>query len=108
MFQHLFAEAQHVEIEDMRVATILPPMLRKEVRKPQRKVAAVYLFIIRADRIIRHDKAALHNVNEVGLRVSFQHLEQTAYFERIVKSGTITCVIVSVKLPLCVSMPYKP
>lgn len=83
-------------------------VLREEVCQPHREVAVVRHQIVRADGIIRHDKAALDNVNEVGLRIRFQHLEQAAYFERIVKSGTVTRVIVSVKLRLRVSVSYEP
>ena len=73
-----------------------------------REVAVVCHQIVRADGIVRHDKTALYDVDEVRLRVGFQHLEQSAYFERIVKSRTVTRVIVSVKLRLRVSVPNEP
>ena len=92
----------------MRVPALRPSALREEVCQPHREVAVVCHHIIRADGIVRHNEAALNNIDEVRLRIGFQHLEQTAYFERIVKSGTVTRVIVSVKLRLRVSMPNEP
>ena len=85
-----------------------PSALREEVREPHWKVAVVRQHIVRADRVISHDEATLNNIDEVRLRVGFQHLEEPAYFERIVKSDTVTRIIVSVKLRLRVSVPYEP
>ena len=85
-----------------------PSALREEVRKPHREVAVVCHQIVRADGVIRHDEAAFQDIDEVCLRIGFQNLEQSAYFERIVKNGTVTRVIVSVKLRLRVSMPNEP
>ena len=57
VLHHLFAEAQHVEVQDMRVPIHLSAPLRKEVRRPQRKIAGSLNFVIRAYRIVGHDEA---------------------------------------------------
>ena len=49
------------------MAAVYPAAFRKEVREPQRKIAAADLRVVRADRIVRHDEAALHDVDEIGL-----------------------------------------
>lgn len=92
----------------MRVPALRPSALREEVCQPHREVAVVRHQVIRSDGIVRHDKTALNNIDEVRLRIGFQHLEEPAYFERIVKSRTITRIIVSVKLRLRVSVPNEP
>ena len=57
VLNHLFAKAQHVEVQDMRVPIHLSTPLRKEVRRPQRKIAGSLNFVIRAYRIVGHDEA---------------------------------------------------
>ena len=108
VFQHLFAEAQHVEVEDMRMAAVLSPVLRKEVCQPQREIAAVYLFIVRADRVIRHDKAALHHIDEVGLRIRFKYVKQPVDFECVVENAAVFLQFVAIYLPINIVMPRKP
>ena len=80
VFQHFFAEAQHVKVKNMRVAAFKPSMFREEVRQPHREIAVIRQHIICADRIIRHDEAALNDVNEVRLRIGFQHVEKPVDF----------------------------
>lgn len=62
------------------MAAVYPAAFRKEVREPQRKIAAADLRVVRADRIVRHDEAALHDVDEIGLTA----FEQNAFKEVIV------------------------
>ena len=46
------------------MAAVYPAALRKEVREPQRKITTADLRVIRPYRIVCHDKAALHDIDE--------------------------------------------
>lgn len=108
ILHNLFAEAQHVKVKNMRVAAALTAAFREEVRQPQREITIADLRVVRPYRVIRHDEAALNNVNKVRHRISFQHVEQTADFERVVKVRAVPLAIVPVELPFGIVVLDEP
>ena len=104
VLNHLFAEPQCVEIENVRVSAFRNAF-GKEIRPPHRKVARRGNFVVLAHGIVGHDKTALDDIHEIGKRVSFQHLEQSADFERVVELPAVARYIVAVKLCVGVAIP---
>lgn len=104
VLNHLFAEPQRVEIENVRVPAFRDAF-GKEIRPPHRKVARRGNFVVLAHGIVGHDKAALDDVHEIGKRISFQHLEQPADFERVVELPAVARNIVTVELCIGVAIP---
>ena len=59
------------------MTAVLAAAFREEVRQPQREVAVIQYRVVRADGVVRHDEAALNDVNKVRLRVGFQYVENS-------------------------------
>lgn len=104
VFNHLLAEPQRVEVENVRVSAFRNAF-GKEIRPPHRKVARRGNFVVLAHGIVGHDKTALDDIHEIGERVSFQHLEQSADFERVVELPAVARYIVAVELCVGVAVP---
>ena len=96
MLHHFAAEAQDVEIEDMRVAALFPPVFREEPEIPQREIAAVDERVVRADGIVRDNEAALHDIDEIAQSVCFQHVKEPVDFERIVEGIAVSLQFIAV------------
>ena len=52
------------------MAAVYSAALRKEIREPQREIATADLRVIRPYRIVRHNEAALHDIDEIGFPAS--------------------------------------
>ena len=89
------------------MAATIATAFREEVREPQREVAVIQHPVIRADGIVRHDKAALQNINEVRHRIRFQYLEQPVDFERVVESIAVSLQFIAIYLPMNVMIACK-
>ena len=106
--QHFLPETQYIEVEDMRTAVCLAAHAGKEVEVPERQIARIDERVVRADGIVGDDEAALQDIDEVGLRIRFENVEQSVDFEGVVKFSAVPPDFIAVELPLCVSMPYEP
>ncbi len=104
VLNHLFAEPQRVEVENVRVSAFRNAF-GKEIRPPHRKVARRGNFVVLAHGIVGHNQTALDDIHEIGKRVGFQHLEQSADFERVVELPAIARYIVAVELCVGVAIP---
>ena len=49
--------------------------------------------------VVRHDEAALNDVDKVCLRVGFQHVEKPVDFERIVECIAVSSQFIAIYLP---------
>ena len=104
VFNHLLAEPQCVEIENVRVSAFRNAF-GKEIRPPHRKVARRGNFVVLAHGIVGYDKTALYDIHKIGKRVGFQHLEQSADFDRVVELPAVARYIVAVELCVGVAIP---
>ena len=100
-------EPKDIEIEDMRVPSVRNAF-REKVVAPHGKVPSVSTHIVRTDGIVRHNEAALNNVDEVGLRIRFQHVKEELHFEGIVERGAVSADIVTVELPIRIAVTEVP
>ena len=89
------------------MSAVYSSALRKEIREPQRKIALLQKSVIRPYRIIRHDEAALHDIDEIGLRICFQNVKKIARFQSVIIFVTVPAHVVPVKLPIAVAVVFK-
>ena len=63
------------------MAAVHPAPFRKEIREPQREIALLQKPVIRPYRIIRHDEAALHDVDETPFGNASGNVTITSYLK---------------------------
>ena len=82
--------------------------LGKKVEHPHGQIAAVGYDVIRANGIVRYDQATLYYVNEIGLRISFENIEQIACFECVIETVAVSSIVIAIELPFGVFVVFKP